>query len=113
MNPSNAEILPELGHSIRGCTSWHDLPKTRKGDLFENLVKAYLQLEPEYASKPKHVWLQREVPQAIVRKPILPAAVPPVAKKFVPPFPPMRLAHLAPVASETTRLASCNKTPFR
>ena len=25
----------------------------------------------------------------------------------------MRLVQLAPVASETTRLASCNKTPFR
>ena len=80
MNPSDSEILSDLAQSIRGCASWHDiharwrnLPEKRKGDLFEQLVKAYLQLEPEYASKLKHVWLQREVPQAIARKLKLPA----------------------------------------
>ena len=58
--------------AIRGYISWQDiqtkwrrLPEKQKGDLFEELVKGYLQLEPEYASKLKHVWLQREVPQAI------------------------------------------------
>ena len=50
-----------------------NLTEKQKGDLFEELVKAYLQLEPEYASKLKHVWLQREVPQAIARKLKLPA----------------------------------------
>ncbi len=66
--------------TIRGCASWRDIqdkwrniPEKDKGDLFEELVKAYLQLEPEYASKLKHVWLQREVPQAIARKLKLPA----------------------------------------
>lgn len=58
--------------AIRGCASWQDIqakwrnfPEKQKGDLFEELVKAYLQLDPEYASKLKHVWLQREVPQAV------------------------------------------------
>ena len=58
--------------AIRGCASWQDiqakwrtLPQKQKGDLFEDLVQAYLQLDPEYASKLKHVWLQRDVPQAI------------------------------------------------
>ena len=73
-------MLSDLAQSIRGCESWHDihakwrnLPEKQKGDLFEQLVKAYLQLEPEYASKLKHVWLQRDVPQAIARKLKLPA----------------------------------------
>jgi predicted helicase len=80
MNPSDPEKLTDLAQSIRGCASWYDihakwrnLPEKRKGDIFEELVKAYLQLEPEYASKLKHVWLQREVPQAIARKLKLPA----------------------------------------
>ena len=56
--------------SIRGCASWQDiqrkwrrLSEQQKGALFEQLVKAYLLLEPEYASKLKPVWLLREVPQ--------------------------------------------------
>ena len=66
--------------AIRGCVSWQDIqakwrtfPEKQKGDLFEELVKAWLQLEPEYASRLKHVWLQREVPQSIARKLKLPA----------------------------------------
>ncbi len=69
-----------LTGAIRGCASWQEiqakwrtLPKKQKGDLFEELVKAFLQLEPEYASKLKHVWLGGEVPQAIARKLKLPA----------------------------------------
>ncbi|HEY4984636.1 MAG TPA: hypothetical protein VIJ24_06190, partial [Verrucomicrobiae bacterium] len=50
-----------------------DLSEKQKGDLFEELVKAYLLLEPEYASKLKHVWLHREVPQAVLEKLKLPA----------------------------------------
>jgi hypothetical protein len=80
MNPSDAETFESLLQSIRGCVSWHDiqakwqnLSEKRKGDLFEELVKAYLQLDPEYASKLKHVWLGSEVPQAIARKLKLPA----------------------------------------
>ena len=44
--------------AARSCSSWQDIqaklrtfPEKQKGDLFEELVKAYLQLEPEYASK--------------------------------------------------------------
>ena len=69
-----------LADAIRGCASWQEIqakwrtfPEKQKGDLFEELVKAYLQLEPEYASKLKHVWLGGEVPQAIARKLKLPA----------------------------------------
>lgn len=70
-----------LAGAIRGCTSWHDIQnkwrsfsEKQKGDLFEELVKAYLQLDPEYASKLKHVWLGGEVPQAIARKLQLPTS---------------------------------------
>ena len=49
------------------------MSEKQKGDLFEELVKAYLQLEPEYASKLKHVWLYREVPQVIAKQLKLPA----------------------------------------
>jgi len=65
--------------ATRGCSSWadfqrrlRDLSEKQKGDLFEELVKAYLQLEPEYASKLKRVWLYREVPQAIAKRLKLP-----------------------------------------
>jgi hypothetical protein len=78
-----AVLRPEpknLSSALRGYSSWQDiqrtwgkLPEKQKGDLFEELVKDYFQLEPEYASKLKHVWLQREVPQAIARKLKLPA----------------------------------------
>ena len=69
-----------LHDTIRGCSSWadfqaklRDLSEKQKGDVFEHLVKAYLLLEPEYASKLKRVWLCREVPQAVARKLKLPA----------------------------------------
>ena len=65
---------------IHGCSSWTDiqrrlrgLSEKQKGDVFEELIKAYLLLEPEYASKLKHVWLHREVPQSIAQKLKLPA----------------------------------------
>jgi superfamily II DNA or RNA helicase len=68
-----------LHDAIRGCASWHDfqgklrdLSEKQKGDFFEELVKAYLFLEPEYASKLKHVWLHREVPQSVLEKLKLP-----------------------------------------
>jgi superfamily II DNA or RNA helicase len=79
MRQSNKSI--GLTGAIRGCTSWHDIQnkwqnftEKQKGDLFEELVKAYLQLDPEYASKLKHVWLGGEVPQAIARKLQLPTS---------------------------------------
>jgi predicted helicase len=51
----------------------HGLTDKQKGDVFEELVKAYLLLEPEYASKLKHVWPYPEVPLAIAQKLKLPA----------------------------------------
>jgi predicted helicase len=45
-----------------------------KGDAFEALVKAYLLLEPEYASKLKHVWLHCEVPRTVAEKLKLPGS---------------------------------------
>jgi superfamily II DNA or RNA helicase len=54
------------------CTCWSDfaskisnLTGKQKGDLFENLVKAYLLLDPEYATKLQHVWLHKEVPSSV------------------------------------------------
>ena len=80
MISSDVKTLESLVQSIRCCVSWHDihtkwqnLSEKRKGDLFEELVKAYLQLDPEYASKLKHVWLGSEVPQATARKLKLPS----------------------------------------
>ena len=70
----------DLLSAIQGCASWQDiqqswrhLPEKQNGDLFEALVKAYLLLDPEYASKLKHVWLYREVPQAVAKKLQLPS----------------------------------------
>jgi superfamily II DNA or RNA helicase len=69
-----------LLEGIRGCSSWREIqakwkrfPEKRKGDLFEELVKAYLEIEPEYASKLKRVWLGREVPLAVAKRLKLPA----------------------------------------
>ena len=72
--------VKQLEATIRGCFSWGDihgrllvLPNKEKGDAFEELVKAYLLLEPEYASKLRHVWLHPDVPQAVAEKLKLPA----------------------------------------
>ena len=69
----------EFLDAIHDCSSWgdvhrklRDLSEKQKGDVFEELVKAYLLLEPEYASKLKHVWLHREVPQTVAEKLKLP-----------------------------------------
>ena len=76
---SEANDVSEIGSIIRESASWEDiqrkcqsLTEKQKGDLFEHFVKAFLQLEPEYASKLKHVWLYREVPQAIAKRLNLP-----------------------------------------
>jgi hypothetical protein len=49
--------------AIGECSSWQDIqakwrtrPEKQKGDLFEDLVKACLQLDPEYVSKLMCVW---------------------------------------------------------
>ena len=69
-----------LSSATAGCSSWSDLTakwarysEKEKGDLFEELTKAYLILEPRYACKLKHVWLGREIPQAVAKKLKLPS----------------------------------------
>ena len=69
-----------LSSVTAGCSSWSDLTakwarysEKEKGDLFEELTKAYLILEPKYACKLKHVWLGREIPQAVAKKLKLPS----------------------------------------
>ncbi len=78
MKQTNGQI--GLIGAIRGCSSWQDIqekwrnfPEKQKGDLFEELAKAYLQLDPEYASKLKHVWLGAEVPISVAKNLKLPA----------------------------------------
>jgi len=68
-----------LDQAVRHCTSWADFQKRcqslsnqEKGDLFEQFVKAWLLLEPEHASKLKHVWLLREVPPSVAKRLRLP-----------------------------------------
>ena len=70
---------PLLGKAARGCRNWEDfskafssLPEKQKGDLFEHLVKAFLLLDPEYATKISEVWIHNEVPLAIRKKLRLP-----------------------------------------
>jgi len=43
-----------------------------KGDAFEQLVKAFLLLDPEYATKISEVWIHHEVPSAVRKKLRLP-----------------------------------------
>ena len=69
----------EIFTAIHGCSSWEEIHRAwsdysakQKGDLFEELVRAFLQIEPEYASKLKNVWLHNEVPQAILKQLKLP-----------------------------------------
>jgi predicted helicase len=74
-------ISSQLHQATQHCSGWEDfkqhfagLPEKQKGDLFEELVKAYLLLDPEYATKLKRVWLYREVPSAVAERLNLPAA---------------------------------------
>jgi predicted helicase len=68
--------------ALASVRSWEDfrrhvklLTTTKaKGDAFEALVKAHLLLEPEYASKLKHVWLHCEVPGAVAERLKLPGS---------------------------------------
>lgn len=53
--------------------AWASKTEKEKGDRFEDLTKAYLQLAPEYASKLKHVWRLDEVPAVTRKKLNLPA----------------------------------------
>jgi superfamily II DNA or RNA helicase len=66
--------------SLAGCASWPDVhvkwagfTEKEKGDRFEDLVQAFLQLSPLYRSQLKSVWRLEEVPQAVRNKLKLPA----------------------------------------
>lgn len=71
---------PALHKAVGRCSSWEDfverlsrLSEKEKGDVFEHLVRAYLLLDPEYATKLRSVWLLKEVPSALRKKLRLPA----------------------------------------
>ena len=73
-------MATNLAQTLKGCRSWADLQrrwrpltKKQKGNLFEELTKYYLLLEPEYASKLKSVWLLGEVPTALAKRLKLPS----------------------------------------
>jgi superfamily II DNA or RNA helicase len=60
--------------------SWSDLKnlletktKQEKGQAFEELTKYFLQYNPVYKTKLKQVWLQKEVPQSVIKKLNLPS----------------------------------------
>ena len=66
--------------AIEGLSSWTDIharwgsyTEKEKGDRFEDFTQCYLQVEPEYSSKLKHVWRIEEVPQAIAKALRLPS----------------------------------------
>ena len=72
---------PLLSDVVARCASWEDFVRQlkkksdkEKGDLFEHLVRAYLQLDPEYATKLRKVWLLDDVPSALRKKLHLPAS---------------------------------------
>jgi superfamily II DNA or RNA helicase len=70
---------PLLRDVVAKCSSWDAFRRAlakksekEKGDLFEHLVRAYLLLDPEYATKLHKVWLLDEVPSALRKKLKLP-----------------------------------------
>ena len=54
-------------------TAWASKTEKEKGDRFEDLTKAYLQITAEYSSKLKHVWRLDEVPATTRQELRLPA----------------------------------------
>ena len=66
--------------AISGCDSWAEIhakwasfTEKEKGDRFEDLTQAFLQLSPLYRSQLKSVWRLEEVPPAVRQKLKLPA----------------------------------------
>ena len=71
---------PTLHKAVVRCSSWENfverlsrLSEKEKGDVFEHFVRAYLLLDPEYATKLRSVWLLKDVPSALRKKLRLPA----------------------------------------
>ena len=76
MPPRITALLP----AITGCASWGEIhakwasfTEKEKGDRFEDLTQAFLQLSPLYRSQLKSVWRLEEVPPAVRQKLKLPA----------------------------------------
>lgn len=74
-----AKGSPLLRDLMAKCSSWDDFRRAlakrtekEKGDLFEHLVRAYLQLDPEYTTKLRKIWLLDDVPSALRKKLKLP-----------------------------------------
>ena len=74
-----AKNSPLLRYAVARSASWEDFVRQlkkksdkEKGDIFEHLVRAYLQLDPEYATKLRKVWLLNDVPSALRKKLKLP-----------------------------------------
>jgi len=66
--------------AIAGCASWTEIhakwasfTEKEKGDRFEDLTQAFLQLSPLYRSQLKSVWRLEEVPPAVRQKLKLPS----------------------------------------
>jgi len=66
--------------AVSGCASWAEIhakwagfTEKEKGDRFEDLTQAFLQLSPLYRSQLKSVWRLEEVPPAVRQKLKLPA----------------------------------------
>ena len=71
---------PPLLAAVTGCASWTEIQakwagftEKEKGDRFEDLTQAFLQLSPLYRSQLKSVWRLEEVPPAVRQKLKLPA----------------------------------------
>jgi predicted helicase len=69
----------KLSQIITKINSWENLKSVlefkeplEKGNIFEEITKYYLEFDPKYKTKIKHVWLQKEIPQSILKKLNLP-----------------------------------------
>jgi superfamily II DNA or RNA helicase len=77
---NNKSRKSALLKAIEGLSSWTEIharwgsyTEKEKGDRFEDFTQCYLQVEPEYSSKLKHVWRIEEVPQAVAKALRLPS----------------------------------------
>ena len=73
-------VMNRVDRFIASCPSWEDfwqrtrqLSDAEKGRAFERLVQLYLQTEPEYRTKLRHVWTLREVPPDVCKRLDLPS----------------------------------------
>ena len=78
MSKSNGR--EDLAEAVNGCVSWAEIhakwagfTEKEKGDRFEDLTQAFLQISPLYRSQLKSVWRLEEVPPAVRQKLKLPA----------------------------------------